>query len=172
MTTRNEDSGITSSSNIPSIEDYPKSINKIYEDFAAQKIQLNEFKLLHKKATRALVLGRYSNAWDAFIQLEKNISACEPPIDSQNPSTTSNHSTDLQNNQHTFSKKVWILYVCIISSMVKEVTPSGDFKIYSKSSDSHSLSNFPKNSQQVWVSLKSGYYNVAGNVDPEIIVLL
>ncbi|OMJ17422.1 hypothetical protein AYI70_g5982 [Smittium culicis] len=133
-----------------------------------------EFKTLHKKATRALVLARYNTAWNLFLQLEKKVSINKALASINSPSKKLTPSLNyLSSDQADFSKKLWILYICIISSLVKDSSPAGDFKIFTgtNSSSPSQLSNFPKNCQQAWNSIKAGHYNISGNVDAEIIVL-
>ncbi|OMJ14764.1 hypothetical protein AYI69_g5243 [Smittium culicis] len=157
-------------SNILSTDDFLKSS---LNDSSLSNYS-TEFKTLHKKATRALVLARYNTAWNLFLQLEKKVSINKALASINSPSKKLTPTLNyISSDQADFSKKLWILYICIISSLVKDSSPAGDFKIFSgtNSSSPSQLSNFPKNCQQAWNSIKAGHYNISGNVDAEIIVL-
>ncbi|PVU89243.1 hypothetical protein BB559_005170 [Furculomyces boomerangus] len=130
---------------------------------------LEDLKIIHRKATRALVLGRANVAWEHYHSSLKTIGlykTLKVRLDKKNTSI-------IDSDENQITNKFWILYICIISSIVENMSESGNVIIrLDNSSQQTKLDGFPKSCTEVWECVKNGFGGISGNVDGEIIVLL
>ncbi|KAJ2721086.1 hypothetical protein GGI07_004191 [Coemansia sp. Benny D115] len=111
-------------------------------------------KMLHQKASRALVLGQGAAAW---ASINEAVQFC-------NLDTLSSEYGQVQARQ--LCCRLWILHICVLSSLA-EVSAEGDGRLRAKSGG---LAGFPTGVREVWKSVVGAFGGYAGSVDSEVLV--
>ncbi|KAJ1848561.1 hypothetical protein LPJ57_008540 [Coemansia sp. RSA 486] len=122
-------------------------------------------KLLHQKASRALILGQGHVAW----------AHCREAIQHCNIETLTCEYGEQQARQ--LCCRLWILYICVLSSLAEIAAEDG--KLRPKNSldpaapapaAGSQLAEFPVSVREVWSAIMTAFGGYAGNVDSEVLV--
>ncbi|KAJ1664355.1 hypothetical protein EV178_004161 [Coemansia sp. RSA 1646] len=118
-------------------------------------------KALHQKASRALILGQGSAAWEQ----------CREAIQYCNIARLTSEYSEQQARQ--LCCRLWILYICVLSSLTEVAEEDGKLQPKRKSKstiDDAELAEFPATVREVWGSIVNAFGGYAGNVDSEVLV--
>ncbi|KAJ2368321.1 hypothetical protein IW150_005441 [Coemansia sp. RSA 2607] len=117
-------------------------------------------KLLHQKASRALILDQGATAW----------THCRDAIQHCNVEKLTCEYGEQQARQ--LCCRLWILYICVLSSLTEIAAEDGKLKPKRASETANSLkmAGFPTSVREVWDSIMKAFGGYAGNVDSEVLV--
>ncbi|KAJ1722854.1 hypothetical protein LPJ53_002773 [Coemansia erecta] len=141
----------------------PKGVTVGFEPMAssAAAVPLNtHLKLLHQKASRALILDQGATAWahccDAIQHCNVEQLTCEYG----------------EQQARQLCCRLWILYICVLSSLTEIAAEDGKLKPKRglETAASVKMAGFPVSVREVWDSIMTAFGGYAGNVDSEVLV--
>ncbi|KAJ1647813.1 hypothetical protein LPJ64_000847 [Coemansia asiatica] len=125
-------------------------------------------KVLHQKASRALILGQGNVAW----------MHCREAIQHCNIETLTCEYGEQQARQ--LCCRLWILYICVLSSLAEIAAEDGKLRpkdglvqpaaAAAAAAKDSQLAGFPVSVREVWSSIMTAFGGYAGNVDSEVLV--
>ncbi|KAJ2801120.1 hypothetical protein H4R20_003805, partial [Coemansia guatemalensis] len=117
-------------------------------------------KMLHQKASRALILGQGSSAWQHSREAVQHCNieqlTCEYG----------------EQQARQLCCRLWILYICVLSSLAELAEEDGRLRVKqgTNTAESTKLEGFPASVRDVWDSIMAAFGGYAGNVDSEVLV--
>ncbi|KAJ2160875.1 hypothetical protein GGF46_001932 [Coemansia sp. RSA 552] len=121
------------------------------------KSLVTHLKTLHQKASRALILGQGSVAWDH----------CRLAVQHCNIERLTCEYGEEQARQ--LCCRLWILYICVLSSLAELAEEDGALRAMRDPSGAV-LKEFPRTVRDVWDVIMTAFGGYAGNVDSEVLV--
>ncbi|KAJ2616107.1 hypothetical protein H4S08_000919 [Coemansia sp. RSA 1365] len=117
-------------------------------------------KMLHQKASRALILGQSSSAWEHSSTAVQHCNieqlTCEYG----------------EQQARQLCCRLWILYICVLSSLTELAEEDGRLRVKRgpDMTENIKLEGFPTSVRDVWDSIMAAFGGYAGNVDSEVLV--
>ncbi|KAJ2498370.1 hypothetical protein GGH96_004355 [Coemansia sp. RSA 1972] len=114
----------------------------------------SHLKTLHQKASRALILGQNSAAWEHS----------RAAVEYCNIERLTHEYGEQQARQ--LCCRLWILYICVVSSVTEVAETDGSLRI----KQGVDVQGVPESVRSVWTSVVKAFGGCAGDVDSEVLV--